>query len=131
MPREFSRTKRVAEQIKRELAPLIQRAANENRLGLLTVTSVDVSADLRNARIYVTHLGGDVDHDGALAALGECKSRLRHHLAVNLRMRVTPSLSFRFDESLERGARISSLLDEVATDFRNGDAPGALEGDKT
>jgi len=123
MPKEFSRTKRVAGQIKRELAPLIQQAANESRLGLLTVTAVDVSPDLRNARVYVTQLGGDTGHEDALEMLKALKARLRRHLAANLRMRTIPALSFRLDESLERGARLSALLDELAPNSNGDETP--------
>jgi len=117
MPHEFSRTSRVAGQIKRELAPLIQQVATENHLGLITVTAVDVSPDLRHAEVFVTQLGGTISHDQVVNLLADLRSRLRHHLAKNLRMRYTPDLKFRFDESVERGARMSAILDEVRAEI--------------
>jgi ribosome-binding factor A len=118
MPAEFSRPRRVAEQIKREIAPLLQRFAQDERLGLLTVTAVDVTADLRDARVFVTHLGSGATHAELISRLNADSGRYRRHLAKALRLRATPSLAFLFDESTERSARIAALLDRTR-------APGA------
>ena len=90
-------------------------------MGLLTVTAVDVSPDLRNAQVFVTQLGADVSHREVIAILEQLQTSLRRHLARNLRMRTTPALSFRFDESLERGARLSALLGEIKAEPDQGE----------
>lgn len=130
MAQEFSRASRVAGQIKRELAPLIQRAATENHFGLITISAVDLSPDLRQAQVFVTQLGGTVSHAQVLDLLNELRNRLRRHLAKRLRMRVTPALKFRFDESMERGARIAAVLDEVRADMPAASSSAADGGGK-
>ena len=111
MPQEFSRTLRVAEQVKREIAPLIQRQLANGLVGMVTITGVDMSPDLRQAKIYISCLGGSVDT--VVAALNRSRGHLRHHLAYHLRLKVIPRLSFFHDTSLERGARLEALLSSL------------------
>lgn len=126
MAQEFSRARRVGEQIKRELAPLLQREAREWGLGFVTLTGVDVSPDLKHARLYVTALGGAKSREELVEAISARAGIFRDRIAHGLRLRVVPRLTFAFDESIERGDRIASLLRDVPGTEPQGD-PGAGE----
>ena len=119
MPREFSRSRRVEENLKRLLSDLVRREVKDPRVGLVTITAVEVSRDLTHARVFVTPFAGQGDAEGMLQALRHAAGFLRHELRHALRLRVTPELDFRLDESIERGARVSALISEaVASDER-------------
>jgi ribosome-binding factor A len=124
-----SRPRRVGEAIRRELAPPLQRIASDFDLGMVTLTSVDVSSDLRNAKLFVTQIGAPVTHADLIGVLSQMAGELRNHLAHNLRLRTVPRLSFHFDESVERGARLSALLDSVATEHAPDDGGTASDHD--
>lgn len=115
MAREFGRRQRVAEQIQRELAMLIQRELKDPRVGMVTVAAVEVSRDLAYATIFVTFLGKDEAEEisSALAALQHASGFLRSQLGRLIRMRLTPHLTFKYDESLLRGRKLSTLIDEA------------------
>ena len=113
MPKEFGRNRRVADLIQRDLATLIQREMTAKRFGLITVSLVDVSPDLLNAKVFVTSLSDDVDKDEMLSALNERAGHFRHVLAQDSRLRTTPRLNFVFDSSIEHGSRLSALIDSV------------------
>ncbi|WP_106475827.1 30S ribosome-binding factor RbfA [Phytohalomonas tamaricis] len=125
--REFSRTDRVAEQLQQELAVLIQREVKDPRLGMVTVSSASVSRDLAYADIYVTLLGEN-DPQRVRENLGILKRAsgfLRSQIARRMKLRHVPELRFHFDESVERGQRLSSLIeDAVASDRRRSDDDG-------
>jgi len=112
MPREFSRSKRVEAQIQRELAQLIQFALKDPRVGLVTVSGVEVSRDLAYAKVYVTALGTE-EHsvEEMLEALNHAAGFLRRELGKHLTTRVTPQLTFIYDASVEQGASLSALID--------------------
>jgi len=115
MAREFGRPQRVAEQIQRELAMLIQQEMKDPRVGMVTVSAVEVSRDLAYATIFVTFLGKDDPEEikKALAALQHASGFLRSQLGRIIRMRLTPHLTFKYDESLVRGRQLSSLIEEA------------------
>lgn len=119
MPREFPRHRRVAELIQHEIAVLIQRDFSDPGAALITVSSVDVSPDLRNAKIFVTALGDAAQRPKLIKHLNEQAGHFRHGLGEVLRLRTVPHLKFAYDETLERGNRISELLDSVRN--RKGD----------
>lgn len=128
MPREFSRSRRVEEQLKRVLAELIRREVKDPRLGPVTVTAVEVSKDLGHARVYVTPFAGIGDAAHVLETLRHAAGYLRHELRKAMSLRVTPELDFRLDESIERGARLSRLIDEaVAADRGRGPGKAGTE----
>jgi len=119
VPREFARSKRVEEQLKRLLPELIRREVKDPRVGPVTITAVELSRDLSHARVYFTPFAGQGDAGAYLAALRGAAGFLRRGLRHALRLRVTPELDFRIDESVERGARLSGLIAEaVAADER-------------
>ena len=117
------RTSRVSELLREEISDLVQRDLKDPRLegALLSVTEVEVSAGLRTATVFVSHLGAVEEREDALAGLQSASSWLERELRRRLRMRRTPSLTFQFDPSIERGARLASTIAELARDRDPGD----------
>lgn len=113
MPREFSRSVRVAAQLQRELADLVRTEVRDPRIGMVTISEVEVTRDLAVAKVYVTFLGSEQPVPKALALLGERAPMLRHELGRRMRLRVMPDLRFVYDDSLERGMRMDALLDHL------------------
>ena len=111
---EYSRTSRLGELIQRELASLLQREVHAPEAGLLTISAVDVSPDLRQAKVYFTCYGGSWDTAQTLRWLQHASGELRHHLAQRMTTRTTPQLHFIVDTSIEYGSRLSALIDSVA-----------------
>jgi ribosome-binding factor A len=106
------RPQKVADQIQRELSEIIRRDMQDPRLALLTLTSVDAAPDLSHAVVYYTCL----DHaqvEAAGKALQRSAGFLRSALAKRIKLYTTPSLRFKYDESVERGAHLSQLIDSV------------------
>jgi ribosome-binding factor A len=117
MPREFPRARRVEEQLKRLLAELIRREVKDPRVGLITITSAEVSRDLTHAKVFFTPFAGVGDPEAALEALRHASGYLRHQVRNQMRLRVAPELDFHIDDSVERGARLSALIhDAVESD---------------
>ncbi len=125
MPKEFSRTRRVGEQIQRELSALIRRDLQDPRAGWVTITGVRMSRDLAHARVFVSVLDEDRDPMRAVAALNHAAGFLRRLLGRALSLRAVPRLRFEHDVSIERGARLSSLIDQAVNEDRNRGAPAA------
>lgn len=122
----FPRTRRVGEQIRRELAELIRDELRDPRLALISMTSVEVSRDLAYARIFVTLVGDPADRAERVAELNHAAPLLRRELGRRMRIRTVPKLEFRYDEVVERAARLSALIDAaVAADAdKHRDDPG-------
>ncbi len=110
MPREFPRTRRVGEQIQRELAGLLHEELKDPRLGMISVCGVEVSRDLAHARVYISVLGGEEIVSETLKVLNKAAGFLRHQLGQRMRIRVIPHLRFLYDESLAEGARMDALI---------------------
>lgn len=113
MAREFSRSNRVAELIQRELAVAIQRNQQSDLTGLITLSRVQISPDLKNATVYYTCLG---NHGGIAAiteSLNEMSGEYRHYLSTKLTMRSVPKLVFAYDETLERANHLTALIDSL------------------
>lgn len=127
-----SRVQRVADQIQRDLATLIQTEVDDPRIGMVSITGVEVSRDLAYAKVFVTVMNslsddgdvnestlkepGDLDRkevEDNIKALNQASGYLRTLLAKRLQLRSVPKLKFFFDSSLERGQRLSSLIDEA------------------
>lgn len=115
MPREYSRSRRVAELVQRTLAVMIPKYLQDADAGLVTVSNVEVSPDLKNATIFVTSIGNTIGNDEVAARLNEMARQLRHELSRSLIMRSVPQLHFRFDHTLERANRLTALIDSLHT----------------
>ena len=109
------RTERVNDLLREELSALIQRELKDPRLehGLVSVTEVQVSPDLKQATVYVSHLGAPEERPAILTALEHASHFLHNELLRRLNLRAAPNLRFRFDPSIERGARLAELIEEV------------------
>jgi ribosome-binding factor A len=105
-----ARMRRVNESIKEILGDAITTELKDPRIGFVTVTEVDTSPDLRAARVYVSVLGTEEDRERSLAGLRSSHGFLQGKIASAMRMKRTPTLTFEYDESAERGDRISRLL---------------------
>ena len=146
MPEMSARVQRVADQIQRELATLIQMEVNDPRVGMVSVTGVDVSRDLAHAKVYVTVLNtlgedGDLNRatlaePGALdqleveqniKALNKAAGYLRTLLAKRLDIRSVPKLQFHYDASIQRGQQLSSLIDSALAADRDQHASDGTE----
>jgi ribosome-binding factor A len=115
MPKDFARTDRVAEQIRRELAELLRLEVKDPRVRMVTLNAVEVTADYSHAKIYYTALEGE--NDKLQQGLERASGFLRSQLAHSMKLRVMPQLHFIYDASVERGAKLSKLIDEaVASD---------------
>lgn len=107
------RQRQVAEQIHQEISQLIQYSTEDPRLGFVTVTGVEVTADLRLARVYVSVLGDEKEARTALKVLANAANFFRYEMKQTLLLRYIPELTFKLDDSLERGNRIEELLDSI------------------
>ena len=113
--REFSRTDRVAQQIQKEIAVILQREIKDPRLGMVTVSAVEVSRDLSYAKIFITVFNTQ-DEDAAKQSakvLNEATGYIRSLLGKRIRARIMPELKFLVDNSLMEGMRISNLVDSI------------------
>jgi len=107
------RPERIAELLKEEVSEIVGYEMNDPRLGLVTITRVTVSPDLRHAKIYVTHLGPAEDREQTVAVLNHAAGYIRRQLFPRLHLRVIPELTFAYDDSLARAARIEDVLREI------------------
>jgi ribosome-binding factor A len=106
------RMRRVNEAVREVVSARLAEGLKDPRIGFVTVTSVDTSTDLRQARVYVSVLGSDEERSETLAGLQSAHAVLQQSVATELRMKRTPTLQFVFDESIDRGMRITELLDD-------------------
>lgn len=106
------RMRRVNEVMREVIGGAISSELEDPRIGFVTVTSVDTSPDLRSARVHVSVLGGEREREATLAGLRSSHGVLQSVVAAQLRLKRTPTLTFHYDESPERGIRLSRLLDQ-------------------
>ncbi len=123
--RGFARSERIAEQVRRELADLIRLELKDPRVSLVTLTDVEVSPDYAHAKVFFTALA-DAEHLAEIiAGLTRASGFLRHELGRRIRIHTLPELHFVYDESVERGTRLSHLIDAaVQSDHPDGDSKG-------
>ena len=120
MKRTSQRAQRVGDQIQRELADLLANEVKDPRVGTVTVTAVDVSADLSHATVRFTHLAGREKAQAAVDALARTAGFLRSELSHRLNLYSVPQLHFAYDDSIESGLRMSQLIDEaIAADKKD------------
>jgi ribosome-binding factor A len=117
-----SRMRRVDEAMRAVLSDAIAKELKDPRVGFVTVTGVQTSPDLRHARVYVSVLGDEATRSASLEGLRSAHGFLQRRLAAELTLKHTPALTFAYDDSVDRGMRISQLLDETAEEQEN--APG-------
>ena len=116
------RTRRVAELIRRALADIIRDQLPDHGLGLLSITATEVTRDLSRATVFISLLGEEEDQERVTKILNEESSALRHELSRTLNLRHTPEIKFRYDLSIERGARLSRLIDDLSISSSHTDA---------
>ena len=119
MPNEYPRSRRVAEQIKRELGMLITSEMKDPRVRLTTVTDVEVTRDLAYAKVYVGILEMAVEPADVLAGLNQASGFLRGRIGKALRLRVAPELKFIEDTTEREAQRLSSLIDNAVAEDRD------------
>jgi ribosome-binding factor A len=109
------RRRRVADQIQRELSELVRTELKDPRVGMITLTGVEVSPDLAQAKVFYTMLGADEARAQTAEGLKRASGFLRSLLGKRLQVHVTPELVFLFDESVERGMQLSQLIDRAVS----------------
>jgi ribosome-binding factor A len=114
------RTRRVAELIRRALADIIRNRLPDRGLELLSITSTDITRDLKKATIFISVLGEEEDRVRAIKILNEESSILRRELSRQLNLRHTPEIEFRYDVSIERGVRLTRLIDDLSISSQSG-----------
>jgi len=115
MPKDFPRARRIADQIQRELSEIIRMEIKDPRVGMVTITDVEVTRDNEHAKVFFTVLGDPAQQEAASRALSHAAGFLRTELAQRLQLRTVPQLRFDYDVSVERGVRLSNLIDEAVS----------------
>lgn len=116
MPRDFPRSRRIAEQIQRDLSDIIRVELKDPRVGMITITDVEMTPDNAHAKVFFTVLGQQPRIDEAAEGLQHATGYLRTQLAQRIKIRVVPQLHFEYDASVERGIRLSQLIDAAVAD---------------
>lgn len=110
------RANRVGEQMKKELSDIIGRKLKDPRIGFVTVTGVEVTGDLQQAKVFITVLGDERKREDTLNGLEKAKGFIRSEVGHRIRLRKTPELFFEIDESIDYGNKIETLLKEIHRD---------------
>jgi ribosome-binding factor A len=113
------RANRVGEQMKKELSDIIGRKIKDPRIGFVTVTDVQLTGDLQQAKVFISVLGDEKQKKDTLKALAKAKGFIRSEIGQRIRLRKTPDLLFEFDESIDYGNRIETLLKEISSNESN------------
>lgn len=113
MAKDYPRSRRIAEQIQREMSEIIRLEMKDPRVGMITITDVEVTSDYEHAKVFFTRFGDAADNESAAHALAHAAGFLRSELAHRMRLRIVPQLHFEYDASIERGVRLSNLIDEA------------------
>ena len=130
--KSFSRKDRVAEQIRRELAELIRTELKDPRVGMISITDVEVTADYAHAKVFFSTLAGSEHVAGVLVGLQKASGFLRRELGKRISIHMTPQLHFVFDQSLERGADLSQLIQKavaISADSESDPTPETDQGE--
>jgi len=105
--------------MKKELSDIIGRKIKDPRIGFVTVTDVQLTGDLQQAKVYISVLGDEKQKKDTLKALAKAKGFIRSEIGQRIRLRKTPDLLFEFDESIDYGNRIETLLKEISSNESN------------
>jgi ribosome-binding factor A len=119
-----TRASRVADQIQAELASLLTRAVHDPGIGFLTITSVKVTPDLQQARVYYTSIGDDKAKRESARALDRATPFLRRQVGQRIRLKRVPELAFFYDQSIEQGDRVERILQQLKTERAERPDPG-------
>lgn len=111
----YKRSEKVAEAVHEMVSGLLVKGLKDPRIGFVTITGVKVTDDLHLATVYFTVIGSDEERKATEAGLNSARGYIRKELGRSLRMRYAPDIIFRYDESVDYGSRIESLLKEIAT----------------
>lgn len=117
MAKDYARTDRVAEQIRRELAELVRLEVKDPRVRMVTITGVEVVRDYSHAKVFYTTLEGS--NNAVQQGLEHASGFLRSQLAHVMKLRITPQLHFVYDASIERGVNLSQLIDQAVASDKN------------
>jgi ribosome-binding factor A len=123
------RVNRVGEQMKKELGDIISRKIKDPRVGFVTVTDVQVTGDLQQAKVYISVLGDEQQREDTLKGLAKAKGFIRTEIGQRIRLRKTPELIFEFDETMAYGNRINSLIHELQRDEQSGEEEQEKDND--
>ncbi|WP_071459484.1 30S ribosome-binding factor RbfA [Bacillus massilinigeriensis] len=115
------RVNRVGEQMKKELGDIIGRKIKDPRIGFVTVTDVEVTGDLQQAKVFISVLGDATQKENTLKALAKAKGFIRSEIGRRIRLRKTPEITFEFDQSIDYGHRIDTLLHQVQLEHKDSD----------
>ncbi|RDU38590.1 30S ribosome-binding factor RbfA [Neobacillus piezotolerans] len=115
------RANRVGEQMKKELSEIIGRKIKDPRIGFVTVTDVHVTGDLQQATVYISVLGDEEQRENTLKGLAKAKGFIRSEIGNRIRLRKTPEIVFEFDESIDYGNRIETLLTKIHNEDKQDD----------
>lgn len=107
------RANRVAEQIKKEIGEILSQKIKDPRIGFVTITDVEVTGDLQNAKVFISVLGGKEKKEATLVGLAKANGFIRSEIGQRIRLRKTPEIMFEFDEALEYGNRIETILRDL------------------
>ncbi len=110
------RANRVGEQMKKELSEIIGRKIKDPRIGFLTVTDVQLTGDLQQAKVYISVLGDEHQRENTLKGLAKANGFIRSEIGQRIRLRKTPEIIFEFDESIDYGNKIESLIRKIHKD---------------
>ena len=121
MPREFSRSERMAEQLRRELAEIVRDEMKDPRLGFVSFTEIRMSRDLSHAIVYSSVLNSE-DQDEAIAVLNRAVGFIRKEIARRIQARIVPTLKFVVDDSVVRGVAMDELISDALESDRNKDS---------
>jgi len=125
---EFQRSHRIGEQIHKEISALLIKGLKDPRIGFATITAVEMTPDMRLARVFFTVMGSEKERQETIKGLNSSVPFLRRELGKRLRLRYVPELTFQYDASLEYGNRIDRLLNEIKGEEGRND-PGDSQDD--
>ena len=126
MPKDFPRARRVADQMQRELSELIRLEVKDPRVGMLTITEIEVTRDMDHAKVFFTTLGGKPEQEACLEGLQRASGYLRTQLSHRMQLRQVPKISFVYDYSVERGVQLSQLIETAVAEDRTRNPEAAL-----
>lgn len=109
----YKRAERVAKLIKKETNNFLQREIDTNEYGIITITDTEVSDDLQHASIYYSIYGSEKEKQSALEFLVKITPSLRYYIGKNVKLRLTPEIVFKYDNTIERAARIDELINKI------------------